>query len=145
MLTAQKPKVKKADPTTRTKWSDANMPIFLGGSAPNRTITFQNISMSQLAEKLPFLAGAFIHGPVRDGTGLDGGYDFSLSFSPIALDQLAKLQQRPPGAADAPSDPIGGTTVFDAVDNQLGLKLVEEKRPVSFLVIEHAEQKPIEN
>jgi len=149
-LTAPKPKLKKADPATRTKWTDANSngPIILNGSsAPSRTIKFQNMSMAQFAEKLQFLAGTYIHAPVLDGTGLEGGYDFTLTFSPIAPALLSNLA-RPPdaaGAAGGAADPIGGITLFEAVEKQLGLKLVEQKRPVSVLVIDHIDQQPADN
>jgi uncharacterized protein (TIGR03435 family) len=151
-LTAPKPKLKKADPATRAKWSDANGPIiFNGGSGPSlppRTIKFQNMSMAQLAEKLQFLGSAYIHAPVSDATGLEGGYDFSLTFSPIAPEQLATLLARTPnaaGGANSAADPIGGVSLFEAVDKQLGLKLVEQKRPVPVLVIDHIEQQPADN
>ena len=92
-LTSPKPKLKKADPATRTKWSDStNSPILVSGSsAPSRTIKFQNMSMAQFAEKLQFLAGNYIHAPVINATDLEGGYDFSLTFSPIAPAQLATM------------------------------------------------------
>jgi|HubBroStandDraft_6_1064221.scaffolds.fasta_scaffold113562_2 uncharacterized protein (TIGR03435 family) len=150
-LTASKPKLKKADPATRTKWSDStnNGPIFVGGGngspVPSRTIKFQNMSMAQLAEKLQFLGGAYIHSPVIDATGLDGGYDFTLTFSLIAPAQLATLMVRAPNAAGGAADPIGGVSLFEAVEKQLGMKLVEQKRPVSVLVIDHIEEKPADN
>ena len=152
-LTASKPKLKKADPATRTKWSDtnANGPIFFGGganSAPSRTIKFQNMSMAQFAEKIQFFGGTYIHAPVLDATGLEGGYDFTLTFSLIPPAQFAQLAARTANAAgtgnDA-ADPIGGVTLFEAVEKQLGLKLVEQKRPVSVLVIDHIDQQPTEN
>jgi uncharacterized protein (TIGR03435 family) len=148
-LTAPKPKLKKADPATRTKWNNSNSPIFFNGSsAPSTTIKFQNMSMAQLAEKLQFVAGTYIHAPVINATGLEGGYDFTLTFSPIAPAQLANLTFRPPdapGAAGGAADPIGGVSIFEAVEKQLGLKLVEQKRPVPVLVIDHIEQQPTEN
>jgi uncharacterized protein (TIGR03435 family) len=52
----------------------------------------------------------------------------------------------PPGdAAAAASDPSGAITLFEAIEKQLGLKLEAQKRPVKVLVIDHAEQKPIDN
>jgi uncharacterized protein (TIGR03435 family) len=45
----------------------------------------------------------------------------------------------------AASDPTGAVTLFEAIEKQLGLKLEAQKRPVSVLVIDHAEQKPTEN
>jgi uncharacterized protein (TIGR03435 family) len=148
-LTAPKPKLKKADPATRTKWSENSMPILLNGNGvPSRTIKFQNMTMAQFVEKLQFLGAAYIHSPVIDGTGLEGSYDFSLTFSPISPTQLATMMASRPPTAGGPagaSDPIGGLTIFEAVDKQLGLKLIEQKRPVPFLVIDHIEQQPSEN
>lgn len=150
-LTASKqPKIKPADPHSRTKWTDSGLPIFLNGaSSPSRTIKIQNMTMAQFAEKLQMIAGNYIHSPVIDGTGLEGGYDFSFSYSPILPTQLAQLSARPPdgppGANAAAADPIGGMTIFEAVDKQLGLKLVEQKRPAKFLVLDHIEQKPTDN
>ena len=153
-LTASKPKLKKANPATRTKWTDGgNQPIFFNGGAnsvPSRTVKFQNMSMAQLAEKLQYVGATYIHAPVLDATGLEGGYDFTLTFSLIPPAQFAKavLANRPPdaaGAANDAADPIGGVSIFEAVEKQLGLKLVEQKRPVSVLVIDHIEQQPTDN
>jgi uncharacterized protein (TIGR03435 family) len=148
-LTAPKPKLKKADPSTRTKWTDGNTPIVLSnGNIPSRTVKFQNMSMAQLAEKLQSLGSAYIHAPVLDGTGLEGSYDFTLTFSPIAPAQLATLVTRAAevgGGAAGAADPMGGVTLFDAIDKQLGLKLVEQKRPVRVLVIDHIDEKPTDN
>ena len=117
------------------------------GSGPSRTLKFQNMSMAQLVEAFRYIAGNYIHSPVIDGTGLEGGYDFTLSFSPIAPAQLATMVRppNPAGGADGPADPIGGVSIFEAVEKQLGLKLVEQKRPVQVLVIDHIEEKPTEN
>jgi uncharacterized protein (TIGR03435 family) len=148
-LTAPKPKLKKADPDTRIKWSDGGSPINMSsGSIPSRTIKFQNMSMKQLAESLQYFAGNYVHSPVIDGTGLEGSYDFTLTFSMVDPTQFAARQVRPPtpaGGDAAPADPISGISIFDAVEKQLGLKLVEQKRPVSVLVIDHIEEKPTDN
>jgi uncharacterized protein (TIGR03435 family) len=114
------------------------------------------MTMAQFAEKLKTIAPGYIHSPVLDATGLEGGYDFTLSFSPVGLTQAGGgggagrggAQPGPPTPADAPaaaSDPNGAVTLFEAIDKQLGLKLQAQKRPVSILVIDHVEQKPIEN
>ena len=148
-LTASKPKLKKADPASRTKWTDSSSNGFIslnGSSVPSRTIKFQNITMAQLAEKLQLFASAYVHFPVMDATGLEGGYDFTLTFSLIPPAQLATMiANRPPDAAGGAADPIGGVSIFEAVEKQLGLKLVEQKRPVQVLVIDHIEQTPSDN
>jgi uncharacterized protein (TIGR03435 family) len=67
--------------------------------------------------------------PVIDQTGLTGFYDFQLAFAPVL-----RPGQTPPGtASDQPS-------LFDAVRDQLGLRLQAQRGPVESLVIEHVER-----
>ena len=157
-LTAVKPKMKKADLNSRTKYKEGPA---AEGKDPrdknpilSRLVTVQNMTMAQFAEKLKTIAPGYIHSPVLDATGLEGGYDFTLSFSAVGLTQAGGgagrggAQPGPPAPADAPaaaSDPNGAVTLFEAIDKQLGLKLQAQKRPVSILVIDHADQKPIDN
>ena len=70
--------------------------------------------------------------PVVDWTGLSGRFDFSLTWTP-------EPKNPSPLGAETPPDP-GGTTLFEAVKEQLGLKLEPAKAPVQFLVIDHVEQ-----
>jgi uncharacterized protein (TIGR03435 family) len=157
-LTAVKPKLKKADPSTRTGCkAPANAAAIVISSSrglPIRTINCQNITMAQFADQLQILAATYISHPVVDGTGLQGAWDFTLSFSPIPAAQLAGLtglRGAPPvgaaGNADiTASDSIGGgTSVFDAVEKQLGLKLETQKRTYPVFVIDHIEEKPTDN
>jgi uncharacterized protein (TIGR03435 family) len=158
-LTAPKAKLKKADPASRIKWSNENPLglVFAGGRVPSRTVKFQNMTMAQFAESLQYVGGTYIHAPVTDTTGLEGSYDFSLTFSVISPAQLATIARGPgaaaalgppggPGGGDVnAAEPVSSTSIFEAVEKQLGLKLVEEKRPVQVLVIDHIEQKPTEN
>ena len=147
-LTVRKPKLKEADPFTRTKWTNTTTFLLNGSSAPSRTIKFQNMSMSKFAEKLQYLASAYIQLPVIDETGLEGSFDFTLTFSLLPPAQLATILARAPdagGGGDVAADPIGGVSLFEAVDKQLGLKLVEQKRLAPMLVIDLIERKPTDN
>ena len=154
-LVQAKPKLKKADPAGRTGCKTSNAPrapgIAIGQGAfrlPPSLVTCQNITMAQFADQLQILAGSYIHYPVVDGTGLEGAWDFNFTFSPISPAQLSGLRGAPPaGAGDAPgaSDPVGGTSLFDAVEKQLGVKLEMQKRPYSVFVIDHIEEKPTDN
>jgi uncharacterized protein (TIGR03435 family) len=159
-LVAAKPKLKKADPSNRTGCKDAGggFLLFNNGSpvAPSRTVSCQNMTMAQFADHLLSLASQYVHYPVVDATGLEGAWDFTLSFSPITASQLAGLRASlPPGvAAGAPggpggganaSDPVGGTSLLDAIDKQLGLKLEAQKRSYPVFVLDHIEEKPTEN
>ena len=58
------------------------------------------------------------------------------------------LRQRvraPPGRPGWLADPGGGITLMDAMDKQIGIKMITTKRPVPVLVIDHIEQKPTDN
>jgi uncharacterized protein (TIGR03435 family) len=82
--------------------------------------------------------------PVADKTGLTGLFNFHLEFapdetSPGFLRRMQKLEADGP-----PPDPTGGTSLFTALQEQLGLKLEPAKVPREILVIDHVE-KPSEN
>jgi uncharacterized protein (TIGR03435 family) len=107
--------------------------------------------MSQFAEQLQGFARGYIHNPVVDATGLDGAWDFTLSFSTAGFLQgsgrVGRGGDAGQPAADAPtaSDPSGGLSLFDAVKTQLGLRLEMQKRPMPVLVIDHVEERPTDN
>jgi uncharacterized protein (TIGR03435 family) len=153
-LVAAKPKLKKtADPLIRAGCKQGNAPATGGGVAGGLLIqvTCQNTTMAQFAEQLDAIASSYIHYPVLDSTAIDGAWDFSFTFSLIPPNLLATLGARAGAAADASqqggaaSDPIGGVTLFDAVEKQLGLKLELHKRPEPVVVIDHMEEKPADN
>jgi uncharacterized protein (TIGR03435 family) len=78
--------------------------------------------------------------PVVDQTSLKGGYDFDLAFT----------RELPPGIpenANINGSPIdtSGPTLFEALRQQLGLKLERQKGPVEILVIDHVEKAVVEN
>jgi uncharacterized protein (TIGR03435 family) len=102
--------------------------------------------MAQFAEDLTRIAGGYIKVPVADATGLDGAWDFTLSFSGINVLQGrgrgGDAATAAAGGAPGASDPTGGLSLFDAVQRQLGLKLELRKRPMPVLVIDHIEEKP---
>jgi len=148
-LLADKPKMAKADPTNRTAFKE--------GPAPDqkdqrnailaRMVTVKNMTMSQFAEDLQRMASGYIRVPVEDKTGLDGAYDFTLTFTPFGL--LGGRGGRgdapgPGGGADA-LDPTGGLSLPDAMSRQLGLKLEMRKRPMPVLVIDSIQEKPTDN
>jgi len=144
VLLADKPKMAKADPANRTGYREGPPP---GQRDPrnqiiNRMVTVRNMSMAQFVEDLQRIAGGYIRVPVEDQTGLDGSYDFTLSFSGAGL--LTARGGGPGGAGGDASDPTGALSLFDAVDRQLGLKLESRKRPMKVLVIDSMQEKPIE-
>jgi uncharacterized protein (TIGR03435 family) len=149
-LVSGKPKMKKADPASRTFCRNGNAPP--GAPPGSRVLTCQNVTMAQFAERLQNLAPD-MNWPVPDATGIEGGWDFTLMFSMRPM--MAGMVGMPrggggdagPGAAPMPSasEPVDGYTLFEAVEKQLGLKLEKQKRSMPVIVIDHIEQKPTEN
>jgi uncharacterized protein (TIGR03435 family) len=70
--------------------------------------------------------------PVIDLTGLDKNYDFTLSFSPELPPDVSR-ENLSPEVRDRPS-------LFDALKQQLGLKLLPQKGPVEHYVIDHIDR-----
>jgi uncharacterized protein (TIGR03435 family) len=70
--------------------------------------------------------------PVIDKTGLDKNYDFTLAFLPD-LPPGFKREDLPPEVLDRPS-------IFDALRQQLGLKLEAQKGPIGYFVIDSVEK-----
>jgi len=114
-----------------------------------RTYTCTNTTMEQLAVRLRQVAGGYLGAhPVVDLTGLKGSYDFALTWAPVGRFNPAgrggDAAQPTSGVASA-GDPTGDITVFEAVDKFLGLKLAEQKHPMSVVVIDHVDRTPTEN
>lgn len=153
VLVADKPKLKQADPASRTSCKNNNAPP----PAPPglRSLTCTNVTMDEFAERFEGMGPDF-NWPVANATGLEGGWDLTLTWDQRTMFRGAMMGGRGagggasdanPGAAAMPtaSDPSGGATVFEAVEKQLGLKLQKQKRPMPVIVIDHLEQRPTEN
>jgi uncharacterized protein (TIGR03435 family) len=152
-LVAAKPKLAKADPLGRTNCKEGPAP---GGKDPrdanpilSRLVTCLNMTMAEFADRLQGLAPGYLQNQVVDSTGIEGAYDFTLSFSANGLAQAVAARVAAdagqPAGASAPSDPGGGVTLFDALTKQLGLKLEQQKITMPVIVIDHIEEKPIDN
>lgn len=146
-LVAAKPKLAKANPENRT---GCIRQVRLG-AVPE--LVCQNITMAQFAEQMESYEPSIVF-PVKDATGLEGAWDFKLSYNPVlyagSLLMQAAANARARAGVDAPptteaAAPTGSISFFDAVEKQLGLKLELRKRPEPVLVIDHIEQKPTEN
>jgi uncharacterized protein (TIGR03435 family) len=153
VLSALKPRLSKADPSSRTRCTEG--PAANTADPRNRTpilsrlITCQNMTMAQFAERLQSLANGYVRVPALDATGLEGGWTFTVNFSPVGLIQggAGRGGDAGPaqgGAALAASEPTGAISLPEALDRQLGLKLELQKRPMQVLVFDHIAEKPIE-
>ncbi len=144
-LVSAKPKMKKADPASRTSCKRGQGPA--NAARGSQTLTCQNITMAQFVDELRGM-GPDLSRPVLDGTGIEGGWDFTLTFNPNA-GMMMGPGRGGDGAqiANVPmaSDPSGAISIFDAVEKQLGLKLEMHKRTLPVVVIDHIEQQPTDN
>jgi bla regulator protein BlaR1 len=95
-------------------------------------ITAKRASLSLLTEALAMLLSR----PVSDKTGLQGGFEYKLEWTPDQSQTRGNDDPLPPDP-DRPS-------IFVALQEQLGLKLESQKGPVEIIVIDRAE-KPSEN
>jgi uncharacterized protein (TIGR03435 family) len=112
-----------------------------GAPKPTNNIQFmfacRNTSVAELADLLQNRAAAYMDHPVVDGTGLEGGWNFLVGWTPKAL-----IQTQPQTAGQA-SDP-DGITAFEAVERELGLKLVKQKRSIPVIVVDHVDDQPLQ-
>ena len=141
-LAGGKPKMTQADDSERSGCRpDPNAPKpFTNIQA---MMSCKNTSMAELAQTLVQQANAYIDHPVVDATGLQGGWDFLIGWTPKALLQAPQTQNPDqPGAVEAAAP--SGISVFDAVEKELGLKLVKQKRSIPVIVVDHVDEKPLE-
>jgi len=97
---------------------------------------FQNMSMTEFCKTLGVIVQVTdgIYGKqtrLVDRTGLDGLYDFTLTFTfiPFGLKNV---------------DP-SGPTLYEALEQQQGLKLEEVKDPLDTIVVDRIDKVPAEN
>jgi uncharacterized protein (TIGR03435 family) len=103
----------------------------MGGTADGMEGT--NVTMNYFA----FILSRNLDRNVIDKTGLTARYDLKLQFAREGPVKMGPDGGRGPIEQEGP-------TIFTALREQLGLRLVPTKGPVDFLVIEHAE-KPADN
>ena len=144
LVQAGKAKMTQAEETERSGCKpDANAPKPVSNMGP--MISCKNTSMTELAENLTRMANAYIDHPIVDGTGLQGGWNFLIGWTPRGALQTATPTGNPnqPGSLNAAADP-GGISVFEAVEKELGLKLVKQTKSISVIVVDHVAEKPVE-
>jgi uncharacterized protein (TIGR03435 family) len=76
---------------------------------------------------------------VVNKTGLTGNYEITLKWTP---DEMRASADSSNAASPAPGE--SGPSIFAALEEQLGLKLVSTKGPVDVIVVDHVER-PSEN
>jgi uncharacterized protein (TIGR03435 family) len=112
---------KKGSKLREVKEDEPGAPATTWGTGKyGRAIIFQNMPLAGLVNTLANMMGD----PVTDATGLTALYNFTLDWSA--------------GGPAASSD--AGPSLFDAVEEELGLKLVAKKAPGDILIVDHAEK-----
>jgi bla regulator protein BlaR1 len=107
------------DSTQMLDW--ANHTVILGS---------RNTTLNMFADWVPLIEA--LDRPVVNQTGLTGRFDVEVNFTPPWM--TPKEQ-----SSDAQLD-FSGPTFFEALKDQLGLKLISTRAPVQTLVIDHVEQ-----
>jgi uncharacterized protein (TIGR03435 family) len=113
------PKVKEASADEQTS---------LGAAEPRGSVKFTKQPISRFT----FLLTRRMDKPALDLTGLKGLYDFTIDLSGLGFNG------NPPADTSTPS-------VFTTVQENLGLRLEAQKRPVDILVVDRAEKVPTAN
>jgi uncharacterized protein (TIGR03435 family) len=106
------------------------------GPPPYIVVNCRNMTMADFAKQFRQMAGGYVTHQMADLTGLKGSYDFTVKWT-------ARGALRAQAGGDADANP--GISFFDAVDKQLGLKLVAEKRPMPVIVVDSVNRTPTEN
>jgi uncharacterized protein (TIGR03435 family) len=157
VLLALNPKLKKADPLYRSGCKEGPGPDGKDPRMANpilgRLWSCQNATMAQFVDFFFQRNNGYIKTALFDGTGLTGNYDFTLSFS--GYSQVgginnyslpkAPSSESSSGPTAAAAEPDGAISLFDAIKQQLGLKIEKQKRPIPMLVIDHIDEKPTDN
>jgi len=125
----------------KLKASPADSPVKDTCSVQGRKLTClnQNSTMDLLARNLRrWLRMDWLDLPMVDQTGLKGGYDFSLTWT---------MTNRSPDAGGMAAEAVepGGVDLFDAIRDQLGLKVEKRKLTIDRIVIDHIEKVPTAN
>ena len=113
--------------TVESSWPN-DLPEF-GIRGPG-LLNSHNVSMPEFTKMV--LQGMVLDRPVLDQTALNARYDFTLKWTPEPSEYGGRAAQLPPptDAADTPP------SLYRAVQEQLGLKLVAAKAPAEVLVVD---------
>ena len=90
----------------------------------------RNITMDAFVQRLRQIAPDYLAAPVVNETGLEGTWDFELKWN---------------SRSRIPQPDAIRTTIFNAVDQQLGLKLAPKSAPAPVLVVDRVNEKPTPN
>lgn len=130
ILTALKSKMKPAADSSAPGGCEYKPTPQTNPPAPDFPVVFacHNETMEQFATFLRQTGSPYVKQPAVDRTGLTGGYDFELHWS-----------------YNPPKEGVEGTTLFDALSNQLGLKLEAGTAPLPVVLVDKVDETPTPN
>jgi uncharacterized protein (TIGR03435 family) len=135
MTVSGKPKMTQADGTQRSE-----CPVDPTAIKPfpnmGTMVDCRNMTMADFAMNLNQATGFFDH-PIVDATGLTGGWNFKIGWS---SGDPTRQNANQAGEAAEPT----GLTSYEAVERQMGVKLVKQKRSIPVIIVDHVDEKPIE-
>jgi uncharacterized protein (TIGR03435 family) len=151
VLLADNPKMKKADPTSRTFCTAGPAEgerdlVHTADSPYDSQFHCQNVTMGQFADVLQSFARADIKYRVVDKTGLTGSYDFTVYFSStnkLQAESIAAVSAK--HEAGEASIPTAGISLQDAFRKELGLKLEKQPMTEPAMVLDRFDQTPTAN
>ena len=114
--------------------------MFISGvGAGGLTLQGNSVALSNLVFMLAQQVGRIVINKTELSEGL---YDFKMQWTPDAALGQTPFGPAPPGAEPSrPAADPGGPSLFTALQEQLGLRLVPSKGPVDVFIIDGA-QKP---
>ena len=129
VLTMGKGKLKmnKADGSTSASGNPGCRPQPQPVPVSYTAYSCRNVTMGAFAQSLRGMARDYLTNPIVDSTGIEGSWDFDLKW--IGRSQVLQT------AAER-------TTIFDAVDKELGLTLELQMVPAPVIVIDRVNEKP---
>jgi uncharacterized protein (TIGR03435 family) len=130
-----------ADPSGRSACTRSPSQTGSGSAAlPAMSYVCTNTAMAEFAQALQNIAGGYVDKPAVDMTGLQGKYDFTLTWNPRSVISSGGRGETPHQSDSDASDPSGGITFFAALEKEVGLHLEGGQRhTMPVLVIDHVE------
>ncbi len=111
--------------------------IGIQGGSDGLSLLLRNANMSDFTG---FLQSPVLDRPVIDETGIAGRFDFSVKFTP----DDSQFHGHPPVPPSSDDKAEPAPNLFEAIQQQLGLRLEAKKVQVDVMVLDHVE-KPSQN
>ena len=106
------------------------------GFRPSPGGVMLNINNGTLSDLTDFLQSAVLDKPVVNHTEIAGRFDIRVKFTP----DDSQFKGHPPKVPEADATVEAAPSLFEAIEQQLGLKLSAEKAQVNVIALDHVEK-----